>query len=251
MQNTWLNAVYTHPMPWHYTRKPSHTSHPSTPSSTSPPTLRNQTPPFPTSDSPHYAPHTSTFLTPPSPPPAARSPSSASRPGSPRRIPSRGRFSRRGRGRSAFRAAGCGRRRGGSWRKCCEGESRCAGRGCRRRGGNLGGGLGWLRGVRERWRWKWMRWRLSSWRPSRRRRCMCDSFTKISVRSKAWDGESKLTVCHLYPRLRLWGPSWALHPLRRAARTGRHLVLAVSSWLGRRRICPWCHGRRACKTPVG
>lgn len=126
---------------------PNHTSHPSTRTSTSPPKTYSQTPSSPVSDSPHYAPHTSTSRNPASHPTAADSDPTAqpSTPGNPPRTPNTGTGARRARGSCASRlVARCwlslGRRLLGSG-----GGSRLSGLGRRRLGGSL---LGWGMGRR-------------------------------------------------------------------------------------------------------
>ena len=92
-----IHALHTH------TTLFNHTPPLSIPSSTSPPTSHNRTPPSPTSYSPHYAPYKATRRIPPSPPPAVHSPPPAATAGSPPRSASTGTVSRRGRGIAAFR----------------------------------------------------------------------------------------------------------------------------------------------------
>ena len=53
-----------------------------------------------------------------------------------------------------------------------------------------------------------------------------------------WGEGLELTVCRLCLGLRLLGLYWVGRRLRLVVRTRGHLVLAVSFWLGRRRICP-------------
>ena len=91
----------------------------------SPPTSYNQTLPSPTSDSPHYGPHTSTSPISPFPQPSAHCPSFPSKPENPRRIPSMGIPLKRVKGRSAFRIVAAGRRWGGRLRRWSGGASMC------------------------------------------------------------------------------------------------------------------------------
>jgi len=169
----------------------NHSCRPSSHPSTSPSTNYNQTPPSPTSHSPHYAPYTSTVQTPPdsSAPRCAPDHSAAlsSSSGSPRRRPSRGTAGRRGAGTTRFWLGARGPGRGGTLLLGRAGGSRCGCLGSRRRGGSphweeVMGVLWWA------WVWledvgmrvlrmlrvvlAWSRLRISSSTSKRRRMCM-------------------------------------------------------------------------------
>lgn len=206
---------------------PTHSSRPST----SPSTTHNQTPPFPTSCSPRYAPGTSTAQTPPSPPAGAHWPGWPSSRGSRPRRPSTGRARRRGTGTAASWTAGSAGRWAGSWPSWSGGASRSSGRVLRRRGGSPA--EAWRRAAApETAQPSHGIW---SGQPRRRRRCRCGNCRNPGRTGKEGGETCSQHTILLNPFFFLLAPPFFRV---KATQPSLSLTLSLFSWPGDGRL-PW------------